>query len=743
MTEVETRLIVDERREPHPPSTVALSAGETTMLVDCAGSRLPRVVYWGARLPTEQALEGELGALAQLSVPRPTSDSPDRMVLPSVVPEQWTGWPGTPGIEGHRDGTVFSPHFETTSVRIERTDGSEQLIAYARDSVAELDLDLRIEMLETGLVRMRATISNPSAGAPYTLNALNLLLPVPAVATEILDFSGRHLRERVPQRHPFVIGSHRRDGRRGKTGSDASLLVAVGATGFGFRSGEVWAVQTAWSGNHITLAERSFNGSGVIGGGELILPGEVILRTGDSYESPWIYAAYGVGLDAISSQFHAHLRRPDRSDRRPRPVILNTWEAVYFDHDLAKLERLAEIGSSIGVERFVLDDGWFRHRRDDRAGLGDWQVDETVWPDGLHPLVDTVERLGMDFGLWFEPEMINVDSDAARLHPDWILGSPDRLPLPSRHQQVLDLANPEAFAYVLESMTSLISEYRIAYLKWDHNRDVLEAGQAPSWRAGVHQQTRAAYALMDELHRRFPGLEIESCASGGGRADLEILHRADRIWASDCIDPLERQQNQRWTGLTVPPEMIGSHVGAPTSHSTRRHHSLAFQAGTALFGHFGIEWDLTQADDQERAELAEWIALYKQVRSVTATGTVVRGDHPDPSYWIHGIVSPQATEAYFAFVSLATGVTPPGLIRIPGLDARRRYRIEPVHLSDAAIVRGVSNSPDWWREGIELSGWALTSMGLQAPTLYPEQLVLFRASAVGSIGALEGDNHGR
>ena len=271
---------------------------------------------------------------------------------------------------------------------------------------------------------------------------------------------------------------------------------------------------------------------------------------------------------------------------RPRPVVLNTWEAVYFDHRLDRLTALADTAAELGVERFVLDDGWFRHRRDDTAGLGDWYVDEDVWPDGLHPLVNHVRGLGMEFGLWVEPEMVNPDSDLARAHPEWVREAP-----PWRNQQVLDIAQPDAYAYLLERLDALVSEYAIDFLKWDHNRDLV---------GGAHAQTLAAYRLLDELRERHPALEIESCSSGGSRVDLGILARTDRVWASDTNDALERQAIQRWTQLLLPPELVGSHVGPPRAHTTGRTHDLSFRVATALFGHFGIEWDIN-ARDRRRA----------------------------------------------------------------------------------------------------------------------------------------------
>lgn len=704
-----------------------LSAGGVSIVVDVRGGGLPRIVHWGADLGAPTA--GELGELATASLPPLVSSVPDGVVTLGLLPEHARGWPGTPGLSGHRSGRAWSPLFTVTDVRLDRADhGGQRLSARGLDASAALGILLEVELTAEGVVRLRGAVRN-DGDQPFVVDQLTLGLPVPSEATELLDLTGRHLRERQPQRQHFHVGTRLREGRRGRTGLDASLLMVAGAAGFDFRAGEVWGLHIAWSGNHRLIAERMPSDQRLLAGGELLLPGEVILGPGQTYAGPWLYASYGAGLDEMSARLHRMLRARPNHPRTPRPVILNTWEAVYFDHDLGKLTALADAAVEVGVERFVLDDGWFRHRRDDRAGLGDWYVDESVWPDGLHDLVGLVRSRGMQFGLWVEPEMVNPRSDLARAHPEWIMASGDRLPPPWRSQQVLDLTHPGAFDYLLERLDALVTEYAIDYLKWDHNRDLIDGGHQPGGEPVVHAHTLAVYRLIDELRARHPGLEIESCSSGGGRVDLGILERTDRVWGSDCNDALERQSINRWTQLLLPPELLGSHVGPGHSHTTGRRHELDFRAGTALFGHFGLELDLTALSAADRSRLAEWVALHKRLRPLLHTGTVVRAEHPDPALLIHGVVALDRTEAVFALVAMGTGVTaPPGRIRLPGLDPARRYRVRPLPPGD--VQRGINHEPaPWLRDGeVTLTGAALATVGVQAPDLYPENLFLLHVA---------------
>ncbi len=718
-----------------------LRGGGVTLVIDDApghGCGYPRVLHWGADLgDLEQPDATGLISTATVGVANAVADV---AALPSLLAVEADLWRGRPGLSAHRDGRPVLPRW--SDVAVERA-GPGSLVISARDDAAGLAVTSSLGLDEAGVATLTHTLTH-TGDSLLDLAGVVAYLPVPHEATEVLDFTGRWSRERSPQRSPWLHGGRTRESRRGRTGHDSTTVLVVGSPGFGFRTGEVWATHVGWSGDHVHLAERHSDGAGpyagLLGGGELVRPGEVRLATGESYTSPVVYFTWSdAGLDGLSAAFHAHVRARPQHPRRPRPVTLNVWEAVYFDHRMDRLGAIVDAAASIGVERVVLDDGWFGGRRNDHVGLGDWYVSPEVWPDGLHPLVDRVTALGMEFGLWVEPEMINIDSDLARAHPDWVLSAarldqPGRLPPPARHQYVLDLTHPEAWAYLLECLDALITEYRIPYLKWDHNRDLVEA---VGWngRAGVHAQTLAVYALLDELRVRHPELEIESCSSGGARVDLGILARTDRVWTSDCNDALERQQIQRWTGLLLPPELIGSHVGPPRSHTTARHIDLSFRVLTAFFDHAGLEWDITECDDADRARLRRWIELHKAHRGLLHTGVTVRSDPLGPGaegHQLHGLVAADGSEALFAWVGLTTAADAiPGRVRLPGLDVARRYRVEVLDLTGDGLPPGVWRSaPPWIVDGgIELSGRVLGVVGLPMLPVHPMQGMVLHVRA--------------
>jgi alpha-galactosidase len=693
---------------------VHLRAGGTSLVVLADAGRLPRIIHWGPDLADVDA-----AALAAAALPA-VGDSPVTYPQPvPVVAQLSEGWLGRPGVAGASSGTRWAPLFRDARYTVEGT----TLRCEATDAEYALELAVELELLPSGLVRERATLRN-AGETPYRVDVLEVALPVPSHADEVLDFTGRWALERVPQRRSFDVGSWARESRGGKPGLENTMLMIAGEPGFGFRSGAVWGVHLAWSGNQVLAAERTPANTRRLSGAELLLPDEISLEPGAEYSTPWLYGSWGDGLDAMAGRFHEQRRA--EHPLPPRPVILNTWEAVYFHHDLDTLIALAERGAALGAERFVLDDGWFTGRRDDTSSLGDWSVDSTVWPEGLEPLVTRVRELGMQFGLWFEPEMINLDSDLAREHPEWVFDAGHGAGLPSRHQHVLDLGHEEAYAHVFGLVSDLVGRLSIDYIKWDHNRYLLDAGHTPDGRPGVHRQVEQVYRFMRELRETHPGLEIESCASGGGRIDLGVMQYADRVWPSDCNDPHERLEIQRWTGLLLPPEVQGTHIGAKVSHTTHRSHPLDYRAEKALWGHLGIEVNLLEAKDKELAALASWVAFHKQHRDLLHSGVTVHADLADPSLRLEGVVARDAAAALYGFSVVERGATwPPGRIRLPGLAPETLYRVDAVFPGSR-----VKHLPPWYETGVTLSGRALGTVGVEAPPLDPDRSVLLHAVAV-------------
>jgi alpha-galactosidase len=657
----------------------------------------------------------------------------------SVVPEVSHLWFGRPGLAGHRvggkpaAGLDWSTAFQTQSVRSEE---AGRTVIRGIDAASELGLVTEIEELPGGALRIRHVLTN-TGDLPYVVDHLDVVVPVDERATEALDLTGRWGRERSPQRHRIADGLWLRDGRSGRTNFESPTLLVAGTSGFGFNSGLVWGIHVAWSGNSTYYLEQQPAGLITLGGGELLLPGELVLERGESYGTPWVVlTASASGLDGLSAQLHAFVRSLPAHPNTPRPVVGNVWEAVYFNHDLDRLKELADRCAEVGIERFVLDDGWFGARRDDTAGLGDWVVSEDVWPVGLGPIIDHVRARGMRFGLWFEPEMINRDSDLFRSHPDWILAIGDRPPLESRNQLVLDLGRPEVRSYLFSQIDAVLSAYPIEFVKWDHNRPLADAGSGiRGGAAGAHSQTLGFYALLDDLRRAHPDVEWESCASGGGRIDLGVIERVERFWTSDMTDALSRQLIQRWTSLIIPPEYLGAHVSAPVNHQTGRQLSLDFRAATALFGSMGVEWDVTSATDAERKRLGQWISAYQRHRALLHSGRVFRADvgagqiagEIGGEIYVHGVVSADRSQAIVAYVQLDERVHEPAPFIVSGLDAETRYRARQVVPPESAAGR---HTPAGWRgEGYSFTGGVLGSVGLPAPLRGPETATVVHLSA--------------
>jgi alpha-galactosidase len=687
-----------------------LSAPSSSLLLEVVEGALV-IQHWGA------PLAGDLSAIQTAIRPSIANSSWDAPQFPGIMRESSRGFLGRPTLSGHRNGKAWSTKFEVSNFH---HDGNSVAITFT-DFHAQLEVLITFDLDRHGVLTQKAVLKN-LGDSQYALNEFIHWLPLPKEATQTLDFAGRWSNERNPQRKEIATGTWVRESREGRSGHNFSIADIALTPQTTFQTGKAWATSIAWSGNSHYLVEKLFDGSQSIGAGELLLPGEVILSAGESYSAPALISVFSSqGLDGIASSYHQHLRARELHPKRPRPLTLNMWEAVYFDHNEEKIKALIDVASEIGIERVVLDDGWFHSRRDDRAGLGDWVIDPAVWPHGLAPIIKYINDKGIEFGLWFEGEMVNPDSDLYRAHPEWILHEADRIPPLWRHQLVLDLGHEGAFNHVLEQISAVLAAHNIAYIKWDHNRVLVDAGHLGS--AGVHRQTQAIYQLFAELKKRHPGLEIESCASGGARVDLGVIDLVDRFWASDNNDALERQTIQRWTAQVIAPELLGTHIGPTHGHQTGRTLELSMRATTALFGHAGIEWDITEATLDERKHLATWAKYYKENRAHLHSGKMVRVDYPDAHAYLHGVTAHDLSRAIFAYVQLTPTMTVHGSpLKFPDLDPSGSYFVKAVF--PAGKPRFMLISPPEWMSGVTMSGSALAAIGVTAPILAPANAVL-------------------
>ena len=649
----------------------------------------------------------------------------------TLCPEEGVGNFSTPGLEGHRNGKDWSPVFITQKVTKKKND----ITIISEDNIAQLRLTSKLILDETGVLQCQNSLTN-LGDEPYQVNRLSVTLPIPERALELMAFSGRWIKEFFPHRTKIQHCGYLQENRRGRTSHEYFPGMVVGTEGFKEQTGEVWGVHLGWSGNHRFQVAVKSNGKRFIQAEALYLAGEVSLAKGETLSTPWLYATYSdEGLNKMSQHFHQFLRKNiiHFASDKPRPVHLNTWEGIFFDHNPDYIMKMATKAAQMGVERFIIDDGWFGKRDDDYQALGDWYLDKRKYPNGLEPVIEHVKKQGMEFGIWVEPEMISKNSDLYRAHPDWLLELPGYNQPEGRHQYLLDLQNPAVFDYLLERLTWLLSSYDIDYIKWDMNREIVQAGH--EGQPAVVGQTNAVYRLMDILQQKYPNVEIESCSSGGGRIDFEVLKRTQRFWASDSNDALDRQIIQRGMSYFFPPEVMGAHIGGKTCHTTYRELDMNLRGLTALFGHMGVELDPVKESTEEQKGFTHYIRLHKQLRSLLHSGNSVRLDVDDSAAMqSYGVVSQDKKEAVFVIAQLALPTYAlSGNLRLTGLLADNEYSIEildlPNHIDPQVNGHAMKSFPKWMTTDTTLSGDWLMNIGLPLPVLDPATAMLIKITA--------------
>lgn len=599
---------------------------------------------------------------------------------------------------------------EEVAIKLELSDGVRSLDLAVRDVAVtgqhsvlvtlvdtfypvRLELLYRLDESADAIVRS-ASITNTGAAPLHVDQAFSASWPVPARATPtVLTLSGMYGAESRVTRNPLIPGRFTLESRSGIPGHDALPFVAIDAAATE-RAGDIWSVALAWSGSWKIVTQLADDGGLHIVGGVNDFDLRHALAPGAVLELPAMTGIHSTGgLTGMSRRWHRFQRNGVVPDpQRPRPVHFNSWEVAFFDISFDQQLKLATSVAGLGVELFVIDDGWFVGRNSDTAGLGDWSPDPVKFPDGIRPLADAVHELGMQFGLWVEPEMVNEDSELFRAHPDWIYQWPNRPRTYRRNQLMLDFSRPDVQDWAIDLLDSLIRENRLDYFKWDMNRPLSEpnsssvADGGSVWIEHVH----GLYRVWDELRTRHPDLWIESCASGGGRADLGTLHRTHWAWPSDNTDPLERLEIQHGFSMLNLPMTMASWVTDSAHQLGQRDTPLRFRFHVSMCGVLAIGGKVPDWSDADRALASELIALYKDIRPLVQFGELFRLDSPTPGLTtaLSYVAENHDRAVVFIFAQAVMHTSQQQLIRLRGLDQDARYRLTHTGTGEASEFSG-------------------------------------------------------
>src|SRR5271165_3230944 len=673
-----------------------------------------QTLYWGGRLGPHD------------SIP-PAHSLPEWASFDSsytTTPQEYAGWGAglftEPALkvsfaDGNRDLVL---HFVRAT-----PNGSRSLEVLLKDISREIYVSLAYSIdAESGMLTRSASIENREKQPIRIEQAAAAQWTLPPGRYTLSYLTGRWAGEWTLNQEPIEAGARVIESRRGSTSHQANPWFAisrdagqsnVGPVTAGEEYGEVWFGALAWSGSwRFTVELNQLDFVRVTGGFNPFDFGYK-LNPGEHLETPVFYGGYSDhGLGGASRLLHRfELARvlPRAPDPKPRPVIYNSWEATEFKVDEAGQSALAEKAASIGVDRFVMDDGWFGQRKTDHAGLGDWYVNPEKFPNGLKPLIDKVHSLGMDFGLWVEPEMVNPDSDLYRKHPDWVLNFPGRPRNEQRTQLVLNLARQDVRDYIEGFLDKLLTENQIAFFKWDYNRNWSEPGwdqlPADEQKKVYVEFTRNLYAILAELRKRHPKVEIESCSGGGGRVDLGILRYTDEVWPSDNTDPFDRLSQQDGFSYAYTPQVMMAWVTDSPHWMNKRTTSMTYRMLVSMEGSLGIGANLTKLSDADLATIKRLIGEYHQVQKTITQGDLYRLISPTngSEFTATEMVAPDKAQAvFFAYVhSTQEGRGFPRL-QLRGLDPAAEYSLSSIEGKTLPGTPAQASGAWWMNHGIDL-----------------------------------------
>lgn len=664
--------------------------------------------HWGARVP-DGAIQPDLSHYPTLA-----SFDPRTNALPWELPTRGSGWYGEPAVAATNAkgddmvqltyvshaiymGKNRLPGLPATFAR--REGDAETLEIELMDRLTGLRVTAVYGVFErTGAITRSLRLKNESGEDMQINGVLSASAPVHGSGYDVIHLKGAWARERHVMRQTQGEGEYRIFSQRGASGHEANPFLALcekSATEF---SGEVWAVSLVYSGSFEALSyvNNTENSRLSIGLNPDVFTWK--LEPGETFVSPEAAMVYSPdGLNGMSHAFHRlyseNLMR-SKWFERDRPILINNWEATYFNFNEEKILQIARRAKELGVEMLVLDDGWFGKRNTDNCSLGDWVVNPEKLPGGLNGLSDRLHDLGLKFGLWFEPEMISPDSDLYRAHPDWCLHLDGRARVEMRNQLILDLSRKEVQDYIIESVSAVLESARIEYVKWDMNRNMTEpfsGAQTPERQKETqHRYMLGLYRVLEEITARFPEILFESCSGGGGRFDPGMLYYMPQTWTSDDSDAVERMFIQYGTSFVYPPCAMGAHVSAVPNHQTGRTTAMQTRGDVALGGNFGFELDLSQLSDADAETVRRLIEREKQVRTLVRTGEFTRllspFDHPYAAWQFRARDNSEALVC--AYRLMTRPATPHLLLRASGLDESAVYMDDDGNTcSGAALTR--------------------------------------------------------
>lgn len=591
---------------------------------------------------------------------------------------------------------------------VESADEADTLVIELEDRVA----GVRIELSYTAFDKFNAItrsmrVINDSAAAVNVVRALSMSVDFPHDRYELLHLSGAWTRERDVVRRPLASGMQGVESRRGASGHQQNPFVALLTPGTDEDHGEVYGFSLVYSGSFTAQAEVDQFKTTRLSMGINPFDFSWKLDSGEAFQTPETVMVYSdAGLDGMSQSFHELYRERlarGRFRNAERPVLVNNWEATYFAFNADKIEQIAQAGKKLGIELFVLDDGWFGHRDSDNSSLGDWFVDKGKLPAGLEDLASRVTGLDMLFGLWFEPEMVSPDSELYKAHPDWCLHVPDRRRTEGRQQLVLDFSRQDVRDEIVRMLSDVLGSAPISYVKWDMNRNMTEVGSAllpaDRQRETAHRYMLGLYDVMERVTSLFPHILFESCSGGGGRFDPGMLYYMPQTWTSDNTDAISRLRIQYGTSLVYPVSSMGSHISAVPNHQVNRITSLEIRGHVAMSGNFGYELDLTRFTEEENEIVKAQVELYKEIRGTIQFGTFRRLLSPfegNETAWM--FTSPDGSEVVvFYFRVLSEPNAPLQRLKLKGLEPEADYRLKggsETFTGDALMYGGIAVGAD-------------------------------------------------